>query len=61
MEDRSHPQYMWGAGISEIDGKYLELYVSRDTSRVRSVRTSEFICGIERLLLDMSEKSFVGG
>lgn len=26
---------MWGAEVSEVDGKYLILYPSRDTSRVR--------------------------
>ncbi|TFL05465.1 prolyl oligopeptidase [Pterulicium gracile] len=28
-----NPQWMWGAEVSEVDGKYLILYPSRDTSR----------------------------
>ncbi|KAI0081447.1 hypothetical protein K474DRAFT_1587789 [Panus rudis PR-1116 ss-1] len=32
-KDSEHPEWMWGASISEVDGRYLMLSVSRDTSR----------------------------
>ena len=35
MRDAEHPTYMWHASVSEVDGKYLYLYTSKDTSRVR--------------------------
>jgi hypothetical protein len=34
MENPDQPEWLWGAGISEVDGRWLELSVSRDTSRV---------------------------
>ena len=34
MRDAEHPTYMWGASVSEVDGRYLYLYTSKDTSRV---------------------------
>jgi hypothetical protein len=36
MKDESHPKYMWHVSISEKDGRWIKLYVSRDTSSVRS-------------------------
>ena len=33
-KDDEHPEWMWAAEVSELDGKYLTLYSSRDTSRV---------------------------
>lgn len=33
MKDDKNPEWMWSADVSEIDGKYLYLYTSKDTSR----------------------------
>ncbi|KAF8680930.1 prolyl oligopeptidase [Rhizoctonia solani] len=33
MKDDEHPNYMWGAQVTSPDGRYLILYVSRDTAR----------------------------
>lgn len=33
MENPHQPEWLWGAGVSEVDGRWLELSVSRDTSR----------------------------
>ncbi|THH13332.1 hypothetical protein EW146_g6877 [Bondarzewia mesenterica] len=33
IKDPEHPQWMWGASVSEIDERWLALHVSRDTSR----------------------------
>jgi len=33
MKNPSQPEWLWGAVISEVDGRWLELYISRDTSR----------------------------
>ena len=35
MKDAEHREWSWGASVSELDGRYLFLYVSRDTARVR--------------------------
>jgi hypothetical protein len=35
MTNPDQPEWLWGAAVSEVDGRWLELYVSRDTSRVR--------------------------
>jgi hypothetical protein len=36
-KDDEHPKYMWFAGVSEEeDGRWLSLYTSRDTARVRA-------------------------
>lgn len=34
MKDDDHPNYMWGAQVTTPDGRYLVLYISRDTARV---------------------------
>lgn len=34
MENPNQPEWLWGAAVSEVDGRWLELSVSRDTSRV---------------------------
>ena len=34
MKDASNRDWMWSTQISETDGRYLILYVSKDTSRV---------------------------
>lgn len=39
MKDETNPTYMWGTGISEIDGKYLELTISKDTAPVQHLFT----------------------
>ena len=33
LKDEEHPTWQWSAGISEVDGRYLEISVIRDTSR----------------------------
>ncbi|KZV73550.1 prolyl oligopeptidase [Peniophora sp. CONT] len=33
MRDAEHPTYMWHASVSEVDGRWLYLYTSKDTSR----------------------------
>ncbi|KAH7926038.1 hypothetical protein BV22DRAFT_1128529 [Leucogyrophana mollusca] len=33
MKDAEHPEWMWGASVSEVDGKYLYLDVVRDTAK----------------------------
>lgn len=33
-KDDENPTWMWGAGLSETDGRYLELYTSQDTAAV---------------------------
>jgi hypothetical protein len=35
IKDPEHPDWMWSAAVSEVDGRYLELTVSKDSSRVR--------------------------
>jgi hypothetical protein len=35
MKDDENPEWMWGVEISEVDGRYLMLYTSKDTDRVR--------------------------
>jgi len=35
VKDPEHPDWMWTAAVSELDGRYLELYISKDSSRVR--------------------------
>ncbi|KAI0786495.1 prolyl oligopeptidase [Abortiporus biennis] len=32
-KDEEHPDWMWGTEITEVDGRYLLLHVSKDTSR----------------------------
>jgi hypothetical protein len=34
MKNPEEPEWMWGASVSEVDGRWLMLYASRDTSRV---------------------------
>ena len=34
MADKDHPTYMWDATVSEVDGRYLQLCIRKDTSRV---------------------------
>lgn len=54
MKDDENPEWMWGVEISEVDGRYLMLYISKDTDRVRfqdrfclfftSWLTASFLC-----------------
>jgi hypothetical protein len=34
MENPDQQEWMCDAAVSEVDGRWLELYISRDTSRV---------------------------
>lgn len=36
LKDPEHPDWMWGASVSEVDGRYLEVGISKDSSRVRA-------------------------
>jgi hypothetical protein len=36
IKDPEHPDWMWSTSITEIDGRYLELCISKDSSRVRA-------------------------
>lgn len=42
MKDAEHPEWMWGASISEVDGRYLFLDIVRDTGKVCARRFSCF-------------------
>jgi len=42
IKDDTNPEWMWTADISQVDGKYLTLYVLRDTSRVLVLRLPSF-------------------
>ena len=33
MKDEANPTWMWAAAVSDPDGRYLTLYISRDTAR----------------------------
>ena len=35
IEDPGNPEYMFGAEVSDVDGRYLILYTNRDTAPVR--------------------------
>lgn len=39
LKDPEHPDWIWSASISELDGRYLEVLVSKDSSRVRTPST----------------------
>lgn len=34
LKDPSNPEWMWAAEVSEVDGRYLLVSISKDTSRV---------------------------
>ena len=45
MRDASHPDWMFYPGVSEIDGRYLELHISKDTSRGSlDICHTSFVC-----------------
>lgn len=35
LKDPEHPDWMWSASVSELDGRYLVLYINKDSARVR--------------------------
>jgi hypothetical protein len=35
MKDDENPEWVWSADITEVDGRYLLLYISKDMARVR--------------------------
>jgi hypothetical protein len=39
VEDPEHREYMYYVEVSEVDGRFLLLYTSRDTSRVGPIYT----------------------
>ncbi|KAG8875819.1 hypothetical protein FRB98_007565 [Tulasnella sp. 332] len=39
FQDKQNPTYLFSLGVSEVDGKYLELYTSKDTDPVRELRS----------------------
>ena len=36
LKDETHPEWMWHMQVSEVDGRYLILSISRDTAPVRT-------------------------
>lgn len=41
VKDDNNPEWIWGVDISEVDGRYLMLYINKDTDRVRF---HHFVC-----------------
>jgi prolyl oligopeptidase len=37
MKDDQNPEWLWSVDFDEVEGKYLALYIVKDTSRVRLV------------------------
>jgi hypothetical protein len=37
MKDDQNPEWLWSVDVDEAEGKYLALYIVKDTSRVRVV------------------------
>ena len=35
IKDDDNPEWLWSVDITEVDGRYLLLYTSKDTARVR--------------------------
>jgi hypothetical protein len=42
MKDDNQPKYMWSVSIDEHEGRWIKLYISRDTSSVSHVPSSIF-------------------
>lgn len=64
MKDSEHPEWMWATTISELDGRYLFLTVSRDTARVcifLSVFPSHHVVHVNPHRRTRTEKSTLGG
>lgn len=57
MENPDQPEWLWGAGVSEADGRWLELSVSKDTSRVRCSTFSldDLLTGVQKNLLWLAD------
>jgi len=56
MKDEAKPTWMWGAGVSDPDGRYLILNISRDTARkslfwIVDLQTNEIGLNMEWLKL----------
>lgn len=60
MKDDQNPEWMWSVDVSEEDGKYLFLYILRDTSRVCEDITEkyfiEIISSLEKYALDLRSR-----
>ena len=37
LKDPEHADWMWSTSVSEVDGRYLQVIVSKDSSRVRTL------------------------
>lgn len=59
LKDPEHPDWMWSASISEIDGRYLELVVTKDSSRVRAPFTPFSLILYQHFLLFSAQKYLV--
>lgn len=35
-KDDDNPEHFFSIGVSELDGRFLELYINKDTSQVRA-------------------------
>lgn len=60
MKDSEHGEWMWAASISELDGRYLFLSVSRDTARV-CIFPSHRVVHVNQHRWMHTEKSTLGG
>ena len=49
MKSDEEPNYMWGAQVTSPDGRYLALYVSRDTARVSIYLIDSHVSPTERI------------
>ena len=57
MENPDQPEWRWGAAVSEVDGRWLELSVSGDTSRVRlsTFSVDDLLTGVQKKLLWLAD------
>lgn len=66
IKDDDHPDRQWSVDISEVDGKYLSLFIVKDTSRVILSSTLgrfySLICVYQKNLLWVTdlEKNVIG-
>lgn len=68
-QDKENPDWIYGADASE-DGKYIYIYIYKDTSKVRDqvlllditnpLTTSKILCGLESLIRTGSSRKFAG-
>lgn len=40
LKDDTHPTWFWSTGIAEVNRRYLEVYISPDTSKVGALVAS---------------------